>query len=788
MNFLCSHTWLTEKAGVDMEAPSLAATISLYGPSVERSYSYAQKFEFMVIGKVLEVTDHPNASKLKKCKVSIGKKEVGIVCGGSNVKEGMLAIVALPGARVLWHGQGEPVVLAEAEIRGEKSFGMMCGADEIGLSSLFPHEDGEIVDVSFLSVQPGTSLADAVHLSDTIFDIEVTTNRVDMMCVEGIARETAAIYKKPFVLLEVPPIRAGKEKLVVVNKEKELCLHYSAVKMDVATIAPSPLWMRSRLMSMGITPINVIVDIGNYVMLETGQPLHVFDADTMEEITVRTAKKDERMVGLDGVAYEFDGGELVIANKKEIGAIAGIMGSRDTGISSKTKQIIWESATFDGVSVRKTARAHTVYSESQARFEKQLPTSLAERALARAVALTKELSGGKVVSELVGDDVVYKPRIIEVAVADIEKVIGAPFAVEEMRDVLTTLGFEITGEHMWEVRVPYWRDIDVVVAEDIIEEVARMIGYHTIQGILPGGVSFAPQNPAYRIEQTIARVLAPVGINEHLSYSMVSAAELAHCGIDPATCVTIANPLSHDGVHLRPRLLPSLLTSLEHNQSLESVRLYELAPVYHVQKGLPKEERMLGVVILDKKQDHTFFEAKHVLELIASALRRPFNMVVPKQVDGIFHGGRVAQVFCGEVLVGQVGELHPLVLQKSGIEHRVTYIELSVTALAHLETTPVRFTTIPPFPAVKRDVAFIVGAHETYEKMSGVIAGVDARVVHVELFDEYQGKGVPERKKSVAFHVMYQDMTKTLSTEEADEMHARLFAELEDKLGAVIRK
>lgn len=788
MNFLCSHTWLTEKAGVDAAAPSLAGTISLFGPSVERSHSFAQKFEHMVIGKVLEVTDHPNASKLKKCKVSIGKKEVGIVCGGSNVKEGMMAIIALPGATVLWHGQGEPVVLAEAEIRGEKSFGMMCGADEIGLSALFPHENGEIVDVSFLSVSPGTSLTEAIHLSDTIFDIEVTTNRVDMMCVEGIARETAAIYKKPFVLSEVSPIRAGKEKLSVINKEKDLCLRYSAVKMDVAAIAPSPLWMRSRLMSMGITPINVIVDIGNYVMLETGQPMHAFDADTMQEIFVRTAKKGERMVGLDGVAYEFEGGELVIANKKEIGAIAGIMGSRDTGISSKTKHIIWEAATFDGVSVRKTARAHTVYSESQARFEKQLPVSLTERALARAAELTQELAGGKVVSEVVGEDVVYKPRIIEVAVADIEKVIGATFDVEEMRDVLTTLGFEITGEDMWEVRVPYWRDIDVTVAEDIIEEVARMIGYHTIAGVLPGGVSFAPQNPAYRIEQVIARVLSPLGINEQLSYSMVSAAELEHCGIDTAHCVTIANPLSHEGVYLRPRLLPSLLTSLERNQSLEAVRLYELAPVYHNQKGLPKEERMLGVVILDKKQEHTFFEAKHILEMIASALRRPFHIVVPKQADGIFHGGRVAQVFCGEVLVGQVGELHPMVLQKSGIEHRVTYLELSVTALAHLESAPVRFTTIPPFPAVKRDVAFVVSAHETYEKMAGVITSVDPRVVHVELFDEYQGKGVPEGKKSVAFHVMYQDSAKTLSAEEADVLHTRLFAELEEKLGAVIRK
>ena len=788
MNFLCSHAWLTEKSGVDAAAPSLAATISLYGPSVERSHSFTDKFEHMVIGKVVEVTAHPNAQKLKKCKVSIGKKDVVIVCGGSNVVEGMLAIVALPGATVLWHGQGEPVVLAEAEIRGEKSFGMMCGADEIGLSSLFTHAEGEIVDMSFLSVKPGTSLAEALHLVDTVYDIEVTTNRVDMMCVEGIARETAAIYKKPYVTTEPPAIVSGSEKISVVNKEPTLCTRYSAVAMEVTTIAQSPLWMRSRLMSMGISPVNTIVDIGNYVMLEMGQPLHAFDADTMQEIIIRTAKKGEKMLGLDGVTYEFEGGEVVIANKHEIGALAGIMGSRATGITLQTKKIIWEAATFDGVSIRKTARAHTVYSESQARFEKQLPTALTKRALARAVALTQELVGGTVVSTVVDEDDVYVPRVIMVAVADIEKVLGVSFDVEAMRESLTTLGFEITGEAVWEVRVPFWRTIDVTVAEDIIEEVARLVGYHTIPGELPQGVSLAPQNHVYAIEQKIARVLSPLGINEQLSYSMVSQKELDICGIDTSACVTIANPLSHDGVFMRPRLLPSLLTSLERNQTMDAVRLYELAPVYHEQKGLPKEERMLGVVILDKQQDQTFFEAKHIVEVIGVSLHLPFSFVIPKQVDTLFHGGRVAQVLCEGVVVGTVGEVHPLVLQRAGIEHRVTYIELSVTALSHATTIPVRFTPIPSFPGVKRDVAFLVNTHETFEKMSTVIRGVDERVVQVEQFDEYQGKGVPEGKKSVAFHVMYQDVTKTLTTDEADALHAQLFTALETQLQAVIRK
>lgn len=788
MNFLCSHAWLTEKSGVDIAAPSLAATISLYGPSVERSHSFTERFEHMVVGKVLEVAAHPNAQKLKKCKVSIGKKEVTIVCGGSNVVEGMLAIVALPGATVLWHGQGEPVVLAEAEIRGEKSFGMMCGADEIGLSSLFSHAEGEIVDVSFLSVKPGTTLAEALHLVDTIFDIEVTTNRVDMMCVEGIARETAAIYHKPFTMVEPPVVVPGSSKLSVVNKEPELCTCYRAVMMEVSTIAQSPLWMRSRLMSMGVSPVNAIVDIGNYVMLEMGQPLHAFDADTMQEIIVRTAKKGEKMLGLDGVTYEFEGGEVVIANKHDIGALAGIMGARATGITLQTKRIIWEAATFDGVAIRKTARAHTVYSESQARFEKQLPTALTKRALARAVALTQELVGGKVVSDVVGDDEVYVPRIISVAVADIEKVIGVPFDTEVMRESLTTLGFEITGEDVWEVRVPYWRTIDVTVAEDIIEEVARLVGYHTIPGVLLQGISLVPQNPVYSIEQKIARVLSPLGIDEQLSYSMVSQKELEICGIDVSACVTIANPLSHDGVYMRPRLLPSLLTTLERNHSLEAVRLYELAPVYHLQKGLPKEERMLGVAMFDKNQEQTFFEAKHIVEVIGSALHLPFTFVIPKQVDTLFHNGRVAQVLCDGVLVGTLGEVHPMVLQKAGIEHRVTYIELSITTLSHATTTPMRFTPIPPFPGVKRDVAFLVNAHETFENMSTVIRGVDERVVHVEQFDEYQGKGVPEGKKSVAFHVMYQDVQKTLSAEDADILHARLFAQLEEQLQAVIRK
>lgn len=784
MNYLCSYQWLTEVSGVDATPDVLARTISLYGPSVERMHMQASAFEYMVVGKITAINPHPNADSLKFCMTDIGKKTVQIVCGGSNVAVGMFVAVALPGARVKWHGEGELVTLAEATIRGEKSIGMICGADEIGLADRFSHAQGEIVDLTSLNVSPGTPLATALHLDDTIFDIEVTTNRVDMMGIEGIARETAAAFRLPFVLSPVPPIEEGTKKLSISIKE-DGCMRYRAVSMDIV-MGESPVWMQSRLRAAGINPINVIVDIGNYVMLETGQPLHAFDSTRMSEITVRMAKKGEVLQALDGNTYTLEGSELVIANKKEIGALAGIMGSRDHSIATETSSIIWEAATFDGLLIRRAARLHTLYSESQGRFEKQTAPELTVRALERAVQLTRELAQGTVTSKVFDSNPAYRTTtVILLDPQECARLIGAPVNLEEVRTTLTTLGFEISGEDMWEVRVPYWRVVDVTEPRDILEEVVRMIGYHTIPPTLPTGHSLEMPNPLFALSDTAEHVLVHHGYSEALSYSMLSAKELTHAGLHTEDCVTIANPLSEEGVYLRPSLLPSLLTAITHNEGQPSGNLFEIASRYTPQKGLPHEERMLALVTWGD-EGTPFYTAKESISAVLHALRLDATFE-PVDRGIMFHPSRAARIMIQGVDVGTVGEVHPQVLQHIGIDERVAAAQLSLEILSGLAPRAVTFVPPPPFPGVKRDIALIVDAHILHDTLVAHMRAVDPRVVLTEMFDAYQGKGVPEGKKSVAFHLEYRDTTKTLSAEEALEIHERLLATLEKECDAVLR-
>jgi len=778
MEMFASYSWLKDLTGTKKSAEHVADVLSLHGSTVEHVVDWGAKFEDMVVGEIIEVNPHPNADKLKLCVTDIGKKKVQIVCGGANVAQGMKVAVALPGASVVWHGEGEPVVLEETKIRGEESYGMICGASEIFLEKLISHGEKDIADISYVEAKAGTPLAKALGLDDTVFEIEVTSNRVDVMSMEGVAREVMAIEGKTYDLKKTKPIKAGKEKLKVSVKDVKLCPRYQAVKIDGVNIGPSPDWMQSALLKAGVKSINNLVDISNYVMMEMGQPLHAFDAAKVDEIVVRNAKVGEKLEALDDNTYELDPSMLVIADSSKPIALAGVMGGAPTGISDSTTSVIWEAANFEKVTVRKGARSILLFSESQMRFEKGLSMFSTQRALERAVELTLELAGGSVVSEVVDTaKSSYKPLTYDFDTADIERLAGFLIDEKDAKASLERLGFKVSGSKTWKVEVPFWRDGDIEDSRDFVEEIARLYGYHNIAGTIPMGVSEVQTDPLFGLRKNLEQFLVGKGFSEMINYSFVGEDDLTKAGEPLHKAVRILNPLSVEGEYMRTSLIPSVLLSIARNTShTNSARLFEIANVYEKQEGLPKEElRLVCAVWSAKSKTPLFYDLKGVFgELLVG---------YESCEHGMLHPGRSAEIKD----VGVMGEVHPHVLKQFDIEGSVAVCEFSMEGLAANLVARDTFQAIPEFPGVKRDIAFYVDKKVLYKDLEDAISGAHELISDVDLFDIYEGKGVPEGKKSMAFHIEYLNPEKTLSMEEADAAHNALEKSLK-KLGAEVRK
>lgn len=796
MNFLLSYDWLKEYAKTDLAPEEFARKLSLSGPAVERIHRPAAALEHVVVGRIAELRPHPNANRLQVTIVDVGKELLEIVCGGSNLAVGQKVAVAKVGSRVRWHGQGEPIVLGEAEIRGVKSFGMIAAADEIGLADVFPAaEEREILDLSFLEkAAAGTPLAEALGYDDVVFDIEVTTNRPDALSVVGMAREAAAVVGAKFQqrrLAQATALPGTPSKdalpLGVEVAAKELCPRYQAIVIDGVAVGPSPWWLRRRLAQAGIRSISNVVDATNAVMLELGQPLHAFDYHALEDraIVVRAAKPKESIAALDGKTYAFAGGELVIADRARPVAVAGIMGGEATGVGPKTTAVVLEAATFDPISVRRTARALNLHSDSSLRFEKGLSPEATAPALARAARLIMELAGGRVAGK--PKDVRARPsKAASVAYrpAKAAALIGVPVPAAKQISILAALGCTAKGRGASiTVTVPWWRERDIEGERDLVEEVARVWGYHNLPSVLPPGAPpLRPEDSLLLLEDRIKASLRGAGWTETMSYSMVSAALRAKAGMD-APAVRLANPLTADLAELRTDLLPSMLQTVADNQeATPEAALFELANVYLPQgDGLPKEEPRLLLACWGASPDgEQFLRAKgaaaHLLRTFAAehAFVAGRGSAWPEKVS---HPGRRADVLLGETLAGSVAEVHPAVLSRFGIEARVAVVALDPAALLARPAMP-SYTPPPLYPGVKRDIAAFVAARATHEALSAAIRGAHPLVAEVTLFDVFRGKGVPAGKKSVAYHVVYRAADRTLTAAEADAAHAVAVAAL----------
>ncbi|MDD5438455.1 MAG: phenylalanine--tRNA ligase subunit beta [Patescibacteria group bacterium] len=820
MNLLVSYDWLKEYVSLKEKPEEFAARISLSGPAVEKIIPQGEELRGIVVGKVVKLSPHPQADKLSLVSVDIGHKQpINLVCGGTNLYVGQVVAVALVGAMVRWHGQGDLIELKPAQIRGVKSEGMICAASEIALGEAFPHEEREILDLGKElglannpplirgagGINPGTPLADALGLSgDVVMDVEVTSNRPDCMGMVGMAREAAAILKHPFKwkepVLSVSKSKGKKAGVKVTIDAKKACSRYIGVRINGIKVGPSPWWMKRRLMSAGVRPINNLVDITNYVMLETGQPMHVFDVAKLKgsEIRVRFARANEKMMALDGKTYQLDDKILVIADAERPVAIAGVMGGEETGATAKTTDIVLESACFDPVVVRKGSRKINLQSDSQLRFEKGLSQLSPPSAMARAIKLVLELAGGKVVGEPA--DVMptaYKPVAYSVTTDEVNGLIGVEVKKTEMIDVLRRLGFKVsaTGKHI-KATVPWWRDHDVEMGRDLVEEIARVIGYAKIPSVVPIAVAPRQTDQVIQWEDRLKDSAKAAGYTEVYSWSFVSEDLLRKASYDPKNLLHVLNPLSSDWSVMRPSLIPGLLQAVADNQEREKcLRLFECSNIYVRNDGqtsgpwkdLPDEVPEMAIMVKDTEDDQPWRTAKGLLEHLFENFG--ISDVHWKRIsrDNIWHPGRSAQAYKDNKLVATVGEIGPQMLETFKIKSRVGVIVINFREFISLAKVSKAYVPPMPYPEAKRDLAVVVDRNVEYGEIALSIRRADPRILDVQWFDTYEGKGVPDGKKSVAMHLTIGSPEKTLESSEVDGVLNNAILACQEKFKAEIR-
>lgn len=801
MNILTSYNWVKEYLDTDVSAQVFAQKTTEAGNGVEYIHDLAERYEGMVIGRVVALKSHPNADKLHIAVTDIGDKRVEIVCGGANLQEEQLVVVALPGASVRWHGEGDWVTLEETEIRGVESFGMICAAEEVGFEQL-PQGEHDIWDVTdIVDAQPGTPVAEALGLDDVMFDIEVTTNRPDAMSIIGQAREGGAATQGPFTW-QAPTLEdEGKDVPKVRVENEAICKKYEGIVIEGVDVGPSPWWLQKRLLLAGFKPVNNIVDITNYVLHEYGQPLHAFDADTLEgDVVVRGAKDGEEIAMLDGETRELQEGMLVIADEDGPVAVAGVMGGAETGTSDDTTRIFLESATFDGTSVRQTARDLKVRTNASQLFEKHLSPEATRPAMARAVEMIVEIAGGQVASGIFTHaSSPYKAPEFSFDPSDVPRLLGADIATEDTLEMLERLGFVLksTDEDTYRVTVPYWRDQDIEHKRDFIEEIARLYGYKNIPATLPSGALPARQKDPLLVRGRKAKVaLEGAGLLEAYSFSFVSEDELTQFGCDVDDAVVLENPLSEDQAYMRPSLVPSLLSTVEKNQRRRpDGAMFELANVYTPNKnGLPGHQLRLAMLIYGEDGYHNFRQLKGVFERLANVMnvdnisfKRPKEGTVPNMWSGKFHPNRSALVYAGEERLGIMAEISRDVQEAFDIEERVTVLDIDFETLALFCSETAGYQPIPTYQDVRRDIAFVVGERTEVGDVRAAMQEEADNLESIELFDIYRGDGVEDDKKSLAMHLSFRSPERTLSAEEVDEQLDAVREMLENRFDAILR-
>ncbi|WP_436861286.1 phenylalanine--tRNA ligase subunit beta [Staphylococcus caeli] len=797
-----SKEWLESYVEINQPVNVLAERITRTGIEVDDIVDYTKDIKNLVVGYIESKSSHPDADKLNICKVDIGEAEpVQIVCGAPNVEAGQTVIVATVGGRL-----PGGVKIKRAKLRGEVSEGMICSLQEIGIpSALVPKAFEEGIYVFSTEITPGSDALSALYLNDQVMEFDLTPNRADALSMIGTAYETAALYNvpmtKPETQSEEVDNHASEEITVNIQNEDKVPYYSTRIVKDVK-IAPSPEWMQMRLIKAGIRPINNVVDISNYVLIEYGQPLHMFDQDQIgsKQIEVRQAKKDEVITTLDDQARKLIDSDIVITNGTAPIAIAGVMGGDFSEVTEATKNVVIEGAIFDPVSIRHTSRRLNLRSEASSRFEKGIATEFVDEAVDRACYLLQMYAGGSVSQGRVsqghlGDFVTP----IDISVSKVNQTVGFELSAAEIEAIFVQLGFETTKQDdVLTVMVPSRRK-DITIKEDLIEEIARIYGYDEIPSTLPvfDNVTHGALTDRQSKSRIIKATLEGAGLNQASNYSLVDKARARDFALQDRSTIDLLMPMSEAYSTLRQSLIPHLIDAVSYNVARRNhdVRLYELGRVFfgNGQGELPDEvEYLSGILTGDytvntwqgKKEEIDFFVAKGIVDRIAEKLDIHFEYEAGN-INGL-HPGRTALVKLNGEVVGFVGELHPQIEKDNDLKR--TYVfELNYDQLMSVSVGYINYQPIPRFPGVSRDIALVVNRDMPSAKLVDVIHQHGGNILQdAEVFDVYEGEHMAEDEKSIAIRLAYLDTEQTLTDDKVNTVHESILSALQAE-GATIR-
>ncbi len=792
-----NRKWLNEDF-VDLSQVSdqtFVDTMTMVGQKVETYQRLDQGIRNVVVGRVISIVRHQNSDHMWICQVDVGQAEpVQIVTGAQNVHQGDLVPAALHNS---WLPGG--VHITKGKLRGERSNGMLCSLKELGLTlGDFPYAEEDGIWILQEDCQPGDDINTVIGNDDTVVEFEITNNRPDCYAIIGLAREAAAAFALP--MHHHTPVVKGSDAgsifqyLDVEVPAEALCNRYTARMVANVRIGPSPKWLRQRLRANGVRPINNIVDITNYVMLEYGQPMHAFDYRYVSsgKIVVRESREGEAITTLDGTVRRLKPGMLVIADGEKPIGLAGIMGGENSEIVADTATVVFESANFNGTSIRQTALALGLRTEASGKFEKNLDPMLTVPAVQRACELVELLNCGDVLDGTI--DILHfvpRPRQLPLEPERINRLLGTEISRADMVAYLNRLEIPVEGD---QIHIPSWRP-DLVCMADIAEEVGRLYGYNNIgTTTIRGAATQGGYSETAALETEAGRLCRAVGYSEIITYSFVSPGvfDRIRLAADSPLRRTLAiqNPLGEDTSVMRTVALPSMLDILARNHAYhnKAVKLYELAKVYRPVEGqtLPQEPKMLVLGAYGPGED--FFTMKGQVEAILAGLRVKQPVYTAVTGHPTYHSGRCAKVTVEGVDLGYLGQLHPLVAGNYDLEGEVYCCELDFTRMMGLRKPAPTYVPLPKYPAVTRDLAVVCDESRTVAQVeSCMIRAAGKHLRHIRLFDIYRGKGVAEGKKSMAFSLELRADDRTLTDGEVEADVARILAALQAELDTVLR-
>lgn len=800
-----SYKWLQDYVDLSgISASELAEKITRSGIEVEGVEVLNESLKGVVIGSILECVEHPNSDHMHICQVDVGEEvPVQIVCGAPNVAKGQKVAVAKVGA----HLPGG-VKIKRAKLRGEVSNGMICSLQELGIESKLVQK--EYATGIFIFPKDTEVGADAIALlnrDDQVLELSLTPNRADAASMLGVAYEVAAILNRkvsfPETKLKQVEAKASDYIQVKVDAPKD-CLLYTAKVIKNVKIAPSPLWMQTRLMASGIRPHNNVVDITNYILLEYGQPLHAFDYDRLgsKEILVRRAKDGEKIQTLDDTERTLSKEHLVITNGTKPVALAGVMGGANSEVNAETTTVLLESAYFDGTVIRKASRDHGLRSEASSRYERGVDPNRVRTAGERAAYLMEKYADGEVLSGTVEvDHLTVKPVVISITLDKINRVLGTNISVQEVYGIFERLQFETCVDNeTFTVTVPTRRG-DITIEEDLIEEVARLYGYDNIPKTLPMGTTTPGRlTDDQKKRRVVHQFLEGAGLFQVFTYTLTSEEKVSQYALEKREPIRLSMPMSEEHSMLRLSIVPQLLEVLKYNSARqnENLAVYETGAVFlsNGKNHQPDEEEhlagaMTGLWVNNQWQGEKkvvdFYVAKGILEGFFAKFGLTNRVeYAPVQIEDM-HPGRTAEILLNGEKIGFVGQVHPKIQKE--LDLKETYVfELALKPVFKAETEPLQYIAIPRFPSITRDIALVADKGTLAAALEDIIRTAGAPLLtEVHVFDLYEGEHMEEGKKSIAFSLKYADPDRTLTDEEVTKVHEKVLEALKEQAGAVLR-